>query len=106
MDGPKRGVYGCGPAGLPKPDFGRYTRRGDRLYVHIFENTVGPLPLFGVDKERILSIRRLADGSEVKLSQSWVHSDYPGLAFADLGPDPALPDPIDTVLEIRLRPGA
>ncbi len=71
---------------------------------------MGPLPLFGVDKERILSIRRLADGSEVKLSQSWVHSDYPGLAFADLGPDPALPDPaqhnIDTVLEIRLRPGA
>ena len=99
-------VYGCGPAGLPKPDFGRYTRRGDRLYVHIFENTVGPLPLFGMDKDRILSIRRLADGSEVKLSQSWVHSDYPGLAFADLGPDPALPDPIDTVLEIRLRPEA
>ena len=67
---------------------------------------MGPLPLFGVDKDRILSIRRLADGSEVKLSQSWVHSDYPGLAFADLGPDPELPDPIDTVLEIRLRPGA
>ena len=106
MDQNGESVYGCGPAGLPKPDFGRYTRRGDRLYVHIFENTVGPLPLFGVDKDRILSIRRLADGSEVKLSQSWVHSDYPGLAFADLGPDPELPDPIDTVLEIRLRPGA
>ncbi len=106
MDQNGESVYGCGPAGLPKPDFGRYTRRGDRLYVHIFENTVGPLPLFGVDKDRVLSIRRLADGSEVKLSQSWVHSDYPGLAFADLGPDPALPDPIDTVLEIRLRPGA
>ena len=101
-----RSIYGCGGAGLPKPDFGRYTRRGDTLYAHIFENTVGPLPLFGVDKDRILSIRRLADGSEVKLSQSWVHSDYPGLAFADLGPDPALPDPIDTVLEIRLRPEA
>ena len=28
-----------------------------------------------------------------------------GMAFADLGPDPELPDPIDTVLEIRLRPG-
>ena len=101
-----RSIYGCGGAGLPKPDFGRYTRRGDTLYAHIFENTVGPLPLFGVDKDRILAIRRLADGSEVKLSQSWVHSDYPGLAFADLGPDPALPDPIDTVLEIRLRPEA
>ena len=103
MDKNGRSIYGCGPAGLPKPDFGRYTRRGDRLYAHIFENTVGPLPLFGVDKDRILSIRRLADGSEVELSRSWVHSDYPSLAFADLGPDPVLPDGTDTVLEIRLR---
>ena len=103
MDRNGESVYGCGPAGLDKPEFGRYTRRGDRLYVHILENTVGPLPLFGVDRDRIASIRRLADGSEVKLSTSWVHSDYPGLAFADLGPDPVLPDPIDTVLEIHLR---
>ena len=106
MDQNGESVYGCGPAGLPKPDFGRYTRRGNRLYAHVFENTVGPLPLFGVDKDRILSIRRLADGSEVRLSHSWVHSDYPALAFAELGPDPVLPDEIDTVLEIRLRPEA
>ena len=106
MDRNGESVYGCGPAGLDKPEFGRYTRKGDRLYVHILENTVGPLPLFGVDRDRIASIRRLADGSEVKLSTSWVHSDYPGLAFADLGPDPVLPDPIDTVLEVRLRPEA
>ena len=96
-------VYGCGPSGLDKPDYGRITRRGDTLYYHIFENTVGPLPLFGVDKDRIASIRRLADGSEAPLSTSWVHSDYPELAFADLGPDPVLPDPVDTVLEVRLR---
>lgn len=96
-------IYGCGPAGLNKPEWGRYTRNGDRLYVHIFENTVGPLPLFGVDKDRILSVRRLADGSEAPISSSWVHSDYPGLAFADLGPDPVLPDPVDTVLEVRLK---
>lgn len=96
-------IYGCGPSGLDKPDYGRITRRGDTLYYHIFENTVGPLPLFGVDKDRVASIRRLADGSEVPLSASWVHSDYPELAFADLGPDPVLPDPVDTVLEVRLR---
>ena len=27
MDQNGESVYGCGPAGLPKPDFGRYTRR-------------------------------------------------------------------------------
>ena len=91
-------------SGLEKPDFGRFTRRGNTLYAHIFENTIGPLPLFGVPKSQIASIRRLADGSEVQLSTSWVHSDYPDLAFADLGENPVLPDPIDTVLEIQLHP--
>lgn len=68
-----------------------------------YERRVGPLPLFGIDGSRIASIRRLADGSEVRLSASWVHSDYPELAFADLGPDLVLPDETDTVLEVRLR---
>ena len=97
-------IYGCGPAGIEKPDFGRVTRKGNSLYFHLFENTIGPVPLFGVDKERIACIRRVADGSEVPLSTSWVHSDYPDPAFADLGPDPVLPDPTDTVLEVRLKP--
>ena len=33
----------------------------------------------------------------------WVHSDYPDLVFAELGPNPVLPDGTDTVLEVRLR---
>lgn len=75
--------------------------RGDRLYCHVFENSIGPLPLYGLKQEQIQSIRRLTDGSEVPLSVSWVRSGYPDITFADLGPDPA-----DTVLEIRLKPGA
>ena len=97
-------IYGCGPAGIEKPDYGRVTRKGNSLFFHLFENTIGPVPLFGVEKEHIDCIRRLADGSEVPLSTSWVHSDYPDLAFADLGPDPVLPDATDTVLEVRLKP--
>lgn len=104
MDRNGESIYGCGLSGLDKPEYGRMTRRGDRLYIHVFENTVGPLPLYGIDRSRIASIRRLADGSEVPLSASWVHSDYPELAFADLGPDPVLPDETDTVLEVRLHP--
>ena len=103
MDKNSDSILGCGPSGLEKPEFGRYTRRGDRLYVHIFDNTIGPLPLYGVDRERIASVRRLCDRSEVPISKSWVHSDYPELAFADLGPDPMLPDMTDTVLEVRLK---
>lgn len=45
-------IYGCGKAGIEKPDFGRVTRHGNHLYFHVYENTVGPLPLPGVKKRR------------------------------------------------------
>ncbi len=96
-------VYGCGPSGIEKPDWGRITRKGKELYLHIFENTLGPLPLTGISPEQLDSIRMLASGSEVPVSTSWVHSDYPELAFADLGPSPILPDNVDTVLKVTLK---
>ena len=93
----------CGPSGLEKPEFGRITRNGNRLYFHIYENALGALPLLGVSKAEVASLRLLAGDRPVKISTSWVHSDYPEILFADLGADPILPDPIDTVLEIQLK---
>lgn len=99
-------VYGCGPSGLEKPDYGRVTRRGDTLYFHIFDNTIGSLPLTGLRHEDICSIRRLADGSEVLVAKGWVYDNYPDVVFANLGEDPVLPDAADTVLEVRVKPGS
>lgn len=101
-------VFGCGPAaGGPvaaeKPEVGRITRRADTYYLHLMEGSIGPVPLPGIPPERIASVRRVADGAEVPLSRSWTHSDYPDVAFADLGPEPGLPDPVDTVLAVRVR---
>ena len=69
----------------------------------MFENTIGPIPLQGLVKEDIKSIRLLSTGAEVPISKSWVHSDYPDIVFADLGLNPILPDEIDTVLEVELK---
>ena len=96
-------IRNCGPSFLAKPEFGRITQNGDRLYFHIFENALGPLPLPGLRKDQVESLRLLDSGRPVPLSTSWVHSDYPEILFADLGPDPVLPDPVDTVLEVRLK---
>ena len=101
-----RSIYGCGKAGIEKPDYGRVIRNGNRLYFHIYENTLGPLPLMGLKKEEIQSIRWLATGAEIPISTSWVHSDYPEIVFADLGPDPVLPDAVDTVIEVTLKEDA
>ena len=41
-------IYGCGMAGIPKPDCGRITRNGNLLYYHVFENSMAPMPLPGI----------------------------------------------------------
>lgn len=96
-------IYGCGKSGIDKPEYGRVTRNGNRLYFHLYENTIGPVPLLGIKKEDVKGIRYLASGAEVPISTSWVHSDYPDIVFADLGLDPVLPDEVDTVLEVILK---
>ena len=103
MDKNSAGIYGCGKANLEKPDYGRLTAKDKHLYFHVYENTLGPLPLLGVKKENVKAIRYLATGAEIQISTSWVHSDYPEILFADLGPDPYLPDPVDTVIEVILK---
>ena len=96
-------IYGCTKSTVPKPEWGRITQKGNELYLHVYENTLGPLPLFGINAQDIDSIRQLSDGREIPLSHSWVHSDYPDMAFADLGPDPTLVDGTDTVLKLTLK---
>ena len=98
-----RSIYGCTRTDLERPDFGRLTRNGNMLYFHVYENSLGPLPLMCLEKDLVKRIRYLATGAEIPISTSWVHSDYPQIVFADLGPDPNLPDPVDTVIEVVLE---
>ncbi|MEG0909972.1 MAG: alpha-L-fucosidase [Ruthenibacterium sp.] len=96
-------IYGCTAANIEKPDFGRATRNGNTIYFHLYENTIGPVPLVGIAPEQVKHIRCLATGYEIPVSHSWVHSDYPNIVFADLGPNPVLPDPVDYVLAVELN---
>ncbi len=96
-------IYGCGKSGMPKPDMGRITRKGNKLYYHLFENTVGCMPLMGLRKEQIDAVRWVATGAEIPLAKGWIYDNYPDVVFADLGPDPVLPDPVDTVIEVTLK---
>lgn len=98
-----KSIYGCGQAKMDKPDFGRITRKGNKLYFHLFENTIGCLPLMGLKRERIDSVRWVCSGAEIPLAKGWIYDNYPDIVFADLGPDPVLPDPADTVIEVTLK---
>ena len=61
------------------------------------------VPLMGITPGTVKNIHLLASGKEIPISTSWVHSDYPHIVFADLGPDPVLPDSTDTVLCVELK---
>lgn len=102
MDKNSASIYGCNKADIPKPDYGRVTRNGNKVYFHLYENSIGPLPLVGIQKDKVKKIRLLSTGHEIPISTSWVHSAYPDIVFANLGENPILPDSIDTVLEVEL----
>ena len=104
MEKNQESIIGCGKSSLSKPDWGRITQNGNNLYLHVYENTVGPLPLYGVSADQIKCIRELASGVEVPVSDSWVKSEFDHeYTFIDLGENPNLPDPVDTVIKVTLK---
>ena len=94
-------IYGCGNAGLPKPEWGRFTRRGDRLYAHVLDRGIGPINLRGMHN-RIACARLLADDSEMRIDRPWNTIEYPDDAFITF-PTAELPDEWDTVVELVVR---
>lgn len=99
-------IYGCGYAHLPKPEWGRYTKKGNRIFAHVCETPIGPLALTGIDPKAVKRMTLLRDGSEIRRGDSWITKAYEGTLFACLGPIPhftyPLPDETDTVIEIEL----
>jgi alpha-L-fucosidase len=100
MDQNRASIHGCGRSDFPKPDWGRYTQKGNRLYAHIFEKPVGAIPLLGLGG-KVRRARLLADGSEVDMTRPWNAGKNDGDAFLNLA-GCELPDPWDTVIEIEL----
>ncbi|MBQ7838949.1 MAG: alpha-L-fucosidase [Lachnospiraceae bacterium] len=96
-------VYACGCADLPKPENGRITRNGNRIYYHVMENSIGSVPLYGIRKDQVKAIRLLCDGSELQILNNWIVNNYPDIVFVDISKTPHLPDAVDTVVEVILK---
>ena len=98
-------IYNCGKADLSKPEWGYYTQNGNKLYAHIFEPSIGPLGLLGLNY-KVKKARLLSDGSEIKIIKPWNTFDFEDHIFINFGsPDQLtypLPNDIDTVVEFEL----
>lgn len=103
MDKNSESIYGCGNSPIAKPDYGRITIKGKKLYYHVMESQVGFIPLNGISPEQVKKIRLLATGSELKIEKNWITGNYPDIVFTSLGESPDLPDAIDTVIEVELK---
>ncbi|MDQ8734778.1 alpha-L-fucosidase [Paenibacillus sp. LHD-38] len=100
-------IYECGYAEINKPEWGRYTRNGNKIYAHVLEAQIGPLALTGIPADQVKSMYQLADGVQVQRGESWITKAYEGILFACLGSIPhftyPLPDAADTVIVIELK---
>jgi len=102
-------IYGAGASELPKPEWGRFTQKGDRLYAHVFEPVIGNITLPGL-RGRVAEGRLVAHNSEVPICDFWnpeVQSfDDPEDIFFNFAQPTActypLLDPRDTVVSFRL----
>ena len=96
-------VWNCGAAGLPKPDWGRLTRNGNRLYAHVTEPCINAVAL-KIPADRILKARLLSDGSEIAVETPWNAVAFPDYSFFTFGGRSfPLPDDRDTVVEFTLK---
>ena len=96
-------IYGCKGSSLPKPENGRITGNGNKLYYHVMENAIGSVPLYGISRDKVKAVRLLSDESELKIADNWIVNNYPDIAFVDISSSPYLPDEIDTVVEVVLE---
>lgn len=101
-------IFGAGEVDLPKPEWGRWTGRGNRLYAHILEPVIGNITLQGL-RGKVRDPRVLATGAEAVLCEFWNPGvqtfDAPDDIFLNFGKPTQctfpLPDARDTVVELR-----
>ena len=110
MDAHARSIYGAGPAPYVPPPDTRYTRRGDRLYLHLFAWPFRHIHLPGL-AGRVSFAQFLHDGSEIPASvidpaqqaqnttMSGLGADVLTLTLPVRRPDVAVP-----VVELFLEP--
>ena len=96
-------IYGCGISELPKPEWGRYTQKGKKVYAHIFEESVNAVTV-DLPPDRIEKARLLRDGAEIWLEKPWNAAAFPSKTFFTFGGQSfPLPDETDTVVELTLK---
>ncbi len=99
-------IYGCGASELPKPDWGRFTQKGKKVYAHIMNPHIGHINLKGYH-EKVVKARLLRDKTELFIENTWWGDLTKDNVFINIRKPTYqhynLPDKINTVFEIELK---
>jgi len=97
-------IYGCGASTIGRQPWGCVTENDEAIFLHIYEDTIGPIPLKGFAAEDFRLVQFEDSGAEIQLKPSWTTGNYPEYLFIPVGPNAvgsfALPDKIDTVIRM------
>ena len=99
-------IYGCGMSDLPKPEWGRYTQKGNKVYACITEESIGAIALPGL-RDKVKRARRVADGFEMRMLTPWVAKEFPDCEFMNYSVPDCFSFSIDQtpveVIELELK---
>jgi alpha-L-fucosidase len=96
-------IYGCGAASIPKPEWGRYTQKGNLLFAHWLYPAIGDLNTRGVVPANVENVFLLQSGAELPYQETWWGNMEPGNFFIKVGNSPDKPIKYNTVIKIRHR---
>lgn len=106
MDKNSESIYGCGLAEFNKPDWGRYTRKGDVLYAHWMYPTIGHISVRGITDKTPRAFL-LSTGAELPTEKGWWGNNEKDIFYVNVNRPTymtfALPDQTDTVIKIILK---
>jgi alpha-L-fucosidase len=97
-------IYGCGKSSIEKQPWGAVTENEKNIFLHVYDDSVGPIAIKGLKKEDFKLVQFESDGAEIRLLPSWTTGNYPDYMYIPVGPDAfgsySLPDKIDTVIRM------
>ncbi|MCK9639968.1 MAG: alpha-L-fucosidase [Prolixibacteraceae bacterium] len=103
MDKSGESIYGCGSSNLTKPDWGRFTQKGNTVYAHWLYPNLGQLNAKGVDSGNVKNVYMLKSGAELPYQNTWWSNTETGNFFITVGSSTEKPVKYDTVVKIVLK---
>ncbi len=106
MDKNSESIYNCGPADLPKPEWGYFTKNGKNLYAHWTNSMIGHINIKNFNKE-VEKVTVLTTGEPAAVSENWWGNSDQGNYFINVKAPTyltfPLPDENDTVIKLELK---